>query len=58
MTTWIAATDGDYRPTFDRDTGEAVEFFDLTSDPDQASNVVDHGHEQDINRLREASYDA
>jgi len=57
LTTWVAVTDGSYRLTFDRATGEAAELFDLTTDPDEATNIVDQGHKQHIDRLREASYE-
>ena len=40
-TTWHAVTDGRWRATFSADTGEAVELFDLTADPDEATNRVD-----------------
>lgn len=40
MPTWIAVTDGDWRLTFDRDTGDVVELFDLVSDPDETSDLT------------------
>jgi arylsulfatase len=40
LTTWHAVTDGEWRATFSADTGDAVELFDLVSDPDEAANRV------------------
>ena len=54
--TWIAATDGRYRLTYNRDTGEAVEFFDLETDPDENINgATDKTNATEINRLLEMS---
>ena len=38
--TWQAITDGRWRATFDAETGEATELFDLATDPDEASNLA------------------
>ena len=38
--TWQAITDGQWRATFNADTGEASELFDLGADPDEATNLV------------------
>ncbi len=38
--TWQAINDGRWRATINADTGEASELFDLTSDPDEAINLV------------------
>ena len=40
--TWQAITDGRWRVTINADTGEPSELFDLASDPDEATNLVDH----------------
>jgi arylsulfatase A-like enzyme len=54
--TWIAASDGRYRLTYDRATGEAVEFFDLETDPDENVNgAADKTNTPEINRLWEMS---
>jgi arylsulfatase A-like enzyme len=54
--TWIAASDGRYRLTYDRATGEAVEFFDLETDPDENVNgAADKTNASEINRLWEMS---
>ncbi len=50
--TWIAVTDGGHRLTFDSDTGEAVEFFDLASDPDETTNLVSTASREQVERLR------
>ena len=38
--TWQAITDGQWRVTINADTGEPSEVFDLSSDPDEATNLV------------------
>ena len=51
-TTWHAVTDGRWRATFSADTGEAVELFDLATDPDEATNRVgDAAAADDTERL-------
>ncbi len=40
--TWQAITDGHWRATFNADTGEPSELFDLAADPDEATNLVQH----------------
>ncbi|MFT7307401.1 MAG: hypothetical protein ACI9P7_002675 [Candidatus Azotimanducaceae bacterium] len=53
---WISASDGRYRLTYDRTTGEAAEFFDLETDPDESVNgAVDKTNSEEINRLWEMS---
>ncbi|MGB1505876.1 MAG: hypothetical protein ACPHDT_10380, partial [Acidimicrobiales bacterium] len=37
-----AITDGHWRATFNADTGEPSELFDLAADPDEATNLVQH----------------
>ncbi|MDH4143520.1 MAG: sulfatase-like hydrolase/transferase, partial [Chloroflexota bacterium] len=41
LPTWQAITDGHWRATVNADTGEASELFDLDTDPDEATNLVD-----------------
>ena len=41
LATWQAITDGHWRATINADTGEAVELFDLDTDHDEATNLVD-----------------
>ena len=43
LTTWMAVTDGSWRATFSADSGEAVELFDMVTDPDEADNLVSRG---------------
>lgn len=53
LPTWIAVSDGRYRVTYDRDTGEAVEFFDLQTDPDESENgAADKSNAAEIDRLK------
>lgn len=52
LPTWTAVTDGRHRLTFDPETGEAVELFDLESDPDEATNLVDDAAPEEITGLR------
>lgn len=40
LPTWVAVTDGRWRTTYDRDTGDVVELFDLHEDPDEATNLA------------------
>ena len=40
--TWHAITDGHWRATFNADTGEPSELFDIAADPDEATNLVHH----------------
>ena len=40
--TWNAITDGHWRLTINADDGQPSELFDLASDPDEATNLVDH----------------
>jgi arylsulfatase A-like enzyme len=50
--TWISASDGRYQLTYDRTTGEAAEFFDLETDPDESVNgAVNKTNAEEINRL-------
>ena len=41
LATWQAITDGHWRATINADTGEAVELFDLDTDHDETTNLVD-----------------
>jgi choline-sulfatase len=52
MPTWVAVTDGGWRLTFDRDTGRAVELFDLESDPDEMLNRSSTASGDHVERLR------
>jgi choline-sulfatase len=38
LPTWVAVTDGRWRATYERDSGAVVELFDLSTDPDEATN--------------------
>ena len=38
LPTWHAITDGQWRATFNADTGEVSELFDLVADPDEVTN--------------------
>ena len=38
LPTWQAITDGQWRATFNADTGEVSELFDLVADPDEVTN--------------------
>ncbi len=38
LPTWQAITDGQWRATFNADTGELSELFDLVADPDEVTN--------------------
>lgn len=40
LPTWQAVTDGRWRATFDSNSHEAVELFDLVDDPDETTNLV------------------
>ena len=41
LPTWIAVSDGNHRLTYDRDSGECVELFDITADPQENENLVE-----------------
>ncbi len=41
LPTWAAVTDGQARCTFDLQTGDVVEFFDLAIDPEDRLNRAD-----------------
>jgi arylsulfatase len=47
LPTWQAITDGHWRATINADTGEAVELFDLDTDHDEATNLVDDAASSD-----------
>jgi arylsulfatase len=54
LATWTAITDGHWRATFNADTGEASELFDLGTDPDEATNRVgDRSAGDELVRLRD-----
>ena len=40
LPTWTAASDGNYRLTYELNTGECVELFDLKRDPDENENLA------------------
>jgi choline-sulfatase len=50
--TWVGVTDGTWRATFDNDSGELVELFDLESDPDEATNRWQDAPTEPLERLR------
>ena len=50
--TWVGVTDGTWRATFDHDSGELVELFDLESDPDESINRWEGGPIEHVERLR------
>ncbi|MCP5025218.1 MAG: sulfatase-like hydrolase/transferase, partial [Actinomycetia bacterium] len=52
MPTWHAVTDGRGRLTFNADTGETVELFDLESDPDEATNLASTAPGEYVDQLR------
>lgn len=41
MPTWVAVSDGQYRLTYERDSEEVVELFDLGSDPNENDNLAE-----------------
>lgn len=53
MSTWLAVTDGKMRATFDRESGDVVEFFDLVSDPDESDNLAAITPTAEVDRLRD-----
>ena len=46
--TWHAITDGRWRATINADTGEPSELFDLDTDPDENTNLVDTAGAEDV----------
>jgi arylsulfatase A-like enzyme len=52
MPTWLAVTDGRMRCTFDHESGDVVEFFDLVGDPDEAVNLAAAPPTAEVERLR------
>lgn len=52
MPTWVAVTDGDCRATFDRESGEAVELFNLTGDPEESTNLASEASPEHLAGLR------
>ncbi|MCP4086324.1 MAG: sulfatase-like hydrolase/transferase [Actinomycetia bacterium] len=52
LPTWLAVTDGRARLTFDRDSGDVVEYFDLESDPDEEFNLAATAPVDEVERLR------
>ena len=50
--TWVGVTDGTWRATFDNDSGDLVELFDLESDPDESTNLWEDGPIEHVERLR------
>ena len=45
---WHAITDGRWRATINADTGEPSELFDLDTDPDENTNLVDTAGAEDV----------
>jgi len=56
--TWVGVTDGTWRATFDKDSGDLVELFHLESDPDEATNLWESGPRGIVESLREQAQDA
>ena len=50
--TFVGVTDGTWRATFDNDTGDLVELFDLETDPDEATNLWEDAPTEHVERLR------
>jgi arylsulfatase A-like enzyme len=56
LATWVAVSDGDYRLTYEMNTGECVELFDHTNDPEENENLAYRaGNRSEIERLLELS---
>jgi len=51
LPTWVGVTDGAWRATFDNDSGDLVELFDLESDPDEATNLWESGPRKIVDDL-------
>jgi len=56
--TWVGVTDGAWRATFDNDSGDLVELFDLEADPDEATNLWETGPRRIVDRLRDQAREA
>lgn len=52
LPTWVGVTDGAWRATFDHDSGDLVELFDLQADPDEATNLWEAPPPEIVDRLR------
>ena len=50
--TWLGVTDGETRATFDHESGDVVEVFDLVGDPDEAHNLSETAPTAEVDRLR------
>ena len=55
--TWVGVTDGDLRCTFDHDTREVVEVFDMRADPDEATNLVMNQPDRPVEQLLDRAHD-
>ncbi|MCB1647243.1 MAG: sulfatase-like hydrolase/transferase [Pseudomonadales bacterium] len=59
LPTWVAVTDGNLRLTYELNTGEWVELFDLSDDPDENENLVAQMQKRsEVARLHELSKQA
>ena len=56
--TWVGVTNGAWRATFDNDSGDLVELFDLEADPDEAINLWEAGPDNVVSDLREQARQA
>jgi hypothetical protein len=45
--------DGETRATFDHESGDVVELFDLVGDPDEAHNLSETAPTAEVDRLRD-----
>ena len=53
LPTWLGVTDGKMRATFDHQSGDVVEFFDLVGDPDESDNLAATAQTAEVNQLRD-----
>ncbi len=59
LPTWVAVSDGEHRLTYEKSTGECVELFDLTNDPEENDNLVNRTQNRSkADRLLELSKNA
>ena len=56
--TFVGVTDGSWRATFENDTGDLVELFDLEADPDESTNLWEDAPTEHVERLRENAEEA
>lgn len=52
MATWVAVTDGTQRATFDRESGDLVEYFDLGVDTDETDNMASDAPQDRVSHLK------